>query len=145
MVRVSLPVLHCYRCIYSWHPKTEVVRICPRCKSPNWNVPEVRLPPCVGGGVGILEIIAPKRREIRALIQRYRFSKPRAFGSVARGEASPTSDVDILVKPRGGGMWELAGLPVDLGELLGRPVDVVPEDSLMWYVAPEVLAQAVPL
>jgi len=145
MVRVVLPVLHCYRCIYSWHPKTEVVRICPRCKSPHWNVPEVRLPPYVGGGLGLAEIIAPKRKEMRALVRRYRFSNPRVFGSVARGEAGPDSDVDLLVTSRGGGMWEMAGLRIDLADLLGRQVDVVPEDSLKWYAAPEILAQAVPL
>jgi uncharacterized protein len=144
-VRVALPILHCYRCFYSWHPKTEVVRICPRCKSPHWNVPEIRRPPYAGGGLGVAEIVAPKRKEIHALVRKYHFSNPRVFGSVARGEASPKSDVDILVKPHGGGLWELAGLRVDLRELLGRPVDVVPEDSLKWYVAPEVLAQAVPL
>jgi uncharacterized protein len=142
-VRVSLPLLHCYRCIYSWHPKTEVIRICPRCKSPNWNVPVVRLPPYKGGGLGVAEIIGPKRRRLLALVRKHGFSKPRVFGSVARGEAGPKSDVDLLVRWRGGGLLDMAELASDLSELLGRHVDVIPDDSLKWYVEPEILAQAV--
>lgn len=142
-VRVSLPLLHCYRCIYSWHPKSEVIRICPRCKSPHWNVPKVRLPPYAGGGLGIAEIITPKREAIRALVRRYRFSNPRVFGSVARGEAGPKSDVDLLVKYGGGGFSARIDLANDLEDLLGRRVDVIPDDSLKWYAAPEIFAQAV--
>jgi len=64
---------------------------------------------------------------------------------VARGEATPGSDVDILVQHHGGGLLDLAGLSIDLSELLGRRVDVVPDDSLRWYAAPQILAEAVPL
>jgi predicted nucleotidyltransferase len=108
-------------------------------------VPKVRLPPYAGGGLGVAEITTPKRKEIRALVRKYRFANPRVFGSVARGEAGPQSDVDILVKPRGGGLGEMAGLRVDLSDLLGRSVQVVPDDSLKGYAAPEILAQAVRL
>jgi len=145
MKTVSLPLLHCYRCIYSWTPTKSVIRRCPRCKSVRWDIPKVRLPPYDGGGLGIPEIITPKRREIRALVRKYRFSNPRVFGSVARGEAGPQSDVDLLVRYRGGGLWERAGLQIDLAKLLNREVDVVPDDSMKWYAAPEILAQAVPL
>ena len=144
-VRVALPLLHCYRCVYSWHPKAEVVRICPRCKSPHWNVPKVRLPPYRGKGLGIADIITPKRKEILALVRKYRFSKPRVFGSVARSEAGPNSDVDLLVEYRGGGFSARIDLANDLEELLGRKVDVVPDDSLKWYSEPEILAEAVPV
>jgi len=91
------------------------------------------------------EIIAPKRREIRALVRKHRYANPRVFGSVARGEAKPDSDVDILVQPRGGGLLDLAGLSIDLSQLLGRRVDVVPDDSLRWYAAPQIRAEALPL
>jgi predicted nucleotidyltransferase len=119
--------------------------MCPRCKSLKWDVPKIRRPPYLGGGLGITEIIAPNRREIRALVRKHGFSNPRVFGSVARSEAEPGSDVDLLVARRGGGLLDRAGLAIDLSKLLGRPVDVVPEGSLKWYAEPEVLAQAVPV
>jgi hypothetical protein len=48
------------------------------------------------------------------------------FGSVARGEARPDSDVDLLVNFRKGtSLYDLSGLRLDLIELLGWPVEVV--------------------
>ena len=68
----------------------------------------------------------------------------RVFGSVARKEATESSDVDILVEPdrRGFDRW---GLTVELKKLLGREVDLVPERSLHWLVQPQVIAEAIPL
>lgn len=143
--RVSLPVLHCYRCIFSWHPTVPIVRICPRCKSPNWNVPKFRRAPYGGGGVGVREIIAPRRKEIRALVRKHGFREPRVFGSVARGEADAESDVDILVRSWRGDILDRAALARELAKLLGRKVEVVPDRGLKWYAEPEILAQAVPV
>ena len=71
----------------------------------------------------------------------------RIFGSVARGEAGPDSDIDLLVEwdmtrisPWGG-----AGLDVELEQLLGRRVDIATENSLHWYIRDRVLKEAVPL
>jgi predicted nucleotidyltransferase len=144
-VRVELPVLHCYRCIFSWHPTVAIVRICPRCKSPNWDVPKIRRPPYTGGGLGIAEIIAPKRKQIRALVRRHGFTEPRVFGSVARGEAGPESDVDLLVRSWRGDILDRAALARELTALLRRETDVVPDKGLKWYAEPEILAQAVPV
>jgi predicted nucleotidyltransferase len=55
------------------------------------------------------------------------------FGSVARGEAGPDSDVDILVDLEPGnpsGMFEYVRLQIDVGELLGRKVDLVERKAL---------------
>jgi uncharacterized protein len=145
MKTVSLPVLHCYRCIYTWVPTKSVIRICPRCKSRKWDVPKIRRPPYAGGGLGVTEVIEPKRREVRALVRRHGFSNPRVFGSVARGEAKPESDVDLLVSRRNGGLLDQASLEIALRDLLGRIVEVVAEGSLKWYAEPEILAQAVPV
>lgn len=144
-VRVALPLLHCYRCIFSWHPTIPVVRICPRCKSPHWDIPKVRLPPYDGGGLGVPEIIAPKRKQIRALVRKHGFAKPRVFGSVARGEAGPKSDIDILVRSWRGDILDRVALARELAELLGRKVEVVPDQGSKWYAEPEIIAQAVPV
>lgn len=53
------------------------------------------------------------------------------FGSVARGEATESSDIDILVDlPRGKSLFDLAGLQMKLTEALGSEVDVVTYNSL---------------
>ena len=45
----------------------------------------------------------------------------------------------------GGGLLDRVAHSIELRELLGRPVDVIPEGSLKWYAESEILAQAVPM
>jgi predicted nucleotidyltransferase len=70
----------------------------------------------------------------------------RLFGSVARGEAGPDSDIDLLVEvgPEHSS-WFPAGLIIDLEQLLGCRVDVLTESGLHWYIRERVLKEAVPL
>ncbi len=143
---VSLPpLLHCYRCIYSWRPVRPVVRMCPRCKSLYWNVPKVREPPFRGGGLGVEDILGPHRKEIARLRRKYGVRSLRVFGSVARGEAGRDSDVDLLVEYR-----RVTGLATQfdfrrqLESVLGRKVELGRAESLKWYVRPQALAEAVP-
>lgn len=69
----------------------------------------------------------------------------RVFGSVARGEARPGSDVDFLVAMEPGRtVLDLAELIVDLEELLGQPVDVI-EIRRRSKAAAQIQAEAVPL
>ncbi len=70
----------------------------------------------------------------------------RVFGSVARGDSNPTSDVDFLVQlDDQRGLFDLGGLLMDLQELLGCDVDVTTEAGLRPSVADRVLADAVEL
>ncbi len=61
------------------------------------------------------------------------------FGSFARGEETPTSDVDILFVPDHSGkpftLFTHGGMLMDLQELLGRQVDLVVEGTLRPYAA----------
>ena len=70
----------------------------------------------------------------------------RVFGSLARGDSRPDSDVDLLVEagPDRTPFFP-AGLLADLEDLLGRKVDVVTEDALHWYIRARVLKEALPL
>jgi predicted nucleotidyltransferase len=73
-------------------------------------------------------------------------SNVRVFGSVARGEDSDQSDVDLLVDLRSDvGLVALSGLAREIGEILGVEVDVVPADSLKPAIRERVLAEAIPL
>ena len=91
------------------------------------------------------ELLDAKRDEILALADRYGAYNVRVFGSVARGEAGPTSDVDLLVDLRPDVGLEYIALWQDLQDLLGRDVDLVTEQALPPYLRPLVLKEAVPL
>jgi predicted nucleotidyltransferase len=86
------------------------------------------------------------RAEILRLAEKHGASNVRLFGSLARGEAGPDSDVDLLVE-----MNERrtpffpGGLIADLEDLLGCRVEVVTESGLHWYVRDRVLKEVVPL
>ena len=92
------------------------------------------------------ELLRAKREDILQTARKYGAYNVRVFGSVARGEADEKSDIDLLVdmeKERS--LLDLASLLVDLEELLGCKVDVVPEDSLRERIRGRVLKEAVTL
>jgi uncharacterized protein len=96
--------------------------------------------------MGIAEVLQTKREEILQAAARRGARHVRVFGSVARGDASPDSDVDILVDLEPGRtLFDLGGLCSDLEALLGRPVDLADEKGLSPYLRAGVLAEAVPL
>lgn len=89
------------------------------------------------------------RRHRRALIDiaaRRGARNVRVFGSVARGDDTDTSDIDLLVDlDVGVGVVSLAGLTRELAELLGVDVDVVPSAALKHAIRDEVLSEAIAL
>jgi predicted nucleotidyltransferase len=94
--------------------------------------------------LGIDDIIGDQREIILRLASARGASHVRIFGSVARGEARPDSDVDVLVK-FDGSMFELVGLWQDLQEVLGRTVSLVAEDDPSDRFMGRILREAVPL
>lgn len=94
----------------------------------------------------IAQEILSKRQDILRLASRHGARNVRLFGSVARGQAGPQSDVDFLVDMEPGRtLLDLGGLLYDLRELLQRPVDVVTEKGLRDNLRPFVIKDAVPL
>lgn len=93
--------------------------------------------------MNVWELLAEKREDILRLAAAHGAANVRVFGSAVRGDAGPDSDVDFLVELKPGS--NLLHLWADLEALLGREVDVVPEDMLHWYIRERVLAHAVPL
>ena len=91
-------------------------------------------------------VIREKRGEILRIAAKYGAHNIRVFGSLARGEANETSDVDLLVEfEPGRSLLDHSGLKIDLQELLGFKVDVVEPDALHWVIRDDVLNQAIPL
>ncbi len=87
--------------------------------------------------------LARLRKDILAAATANGAERIRVFGSVARGEERPESDVDFLVTLRPGAtLLDLTRLELQLETLLGRRVDVVTEDSLQEPIRAAALRQA---
>jgi len=96
--------------------------------------------------MGIIPIIATKRRDILDLAARCGASNVRVFGSAARGEFRPDSDVDILIDlERGRSLLDIVALKQDLEDMLSLRVDVVTEAALSPYIRDDVIKEAVSL
>jgi uncharacterized protein len=78
-----------------------------------------------------MEALRERRAEILRLARKRRARRIAVFGSVARGEARPGSDIDLLVDfEPGASLLDQVGLFQDLEELLGTGVDVVSRGGL---------------
>jgi len=96
--------------------------------------------------LSVSNIIKNRRNEILAIATRYGASNIRVFGSMAHGNESPESDIDIIVKmEKGRSLLDIIAIKQDIEELLGRKVDVVTEASISPYIRDNVLKEAVSL
>src|SRR5205807_8721911 len=99
-----------------------------------------------GDMVSLESLRAERRDEILSLAQRRGAQNLRVFGSVARGEANESSDLDLLVAwEPGRSLLDHAGLVQDLQDLLGVKVHVGTEKSLHWYARDRILHEATAL
>lgn len=89
----------------------------------------------------VLQILLQQRKE---LTERYHVASLFLFGSVARDEASPDSDIDILVEfSQPVGLFHFIELKQRLEELLGCEVDLGTPRSLKPYLKEQILKEAV--
>lgn len=95
----------------------------------------------------LLDQLRQMNTRLNSLAAQCGASRLRVFGSVARGEEQPDSDVDFLVEfPRGYDLiTQRMALAQGLGDLLHRNVDLVPEHELSPHIRAQVLAEAVPI
>lgn len=76
-------------------------------------------------------LVESRREEVMAIAARHQASRVRLFGSVARGEDGPDSDIDLLVDfDQGSSLFDLIRMSRELEALLGRAVDVVSAGGL---------------
>ena len=83
---------------------------------------------------------------VRDIARRHGVDKVRVFGSEARGEAGPASDIDLLIQlAPGRGFRDLMDFCEEIEEALQRKVDVVTEDGLSPFIRQRVLREDVAL
>jgi len=83
-------------------------------------------------------------QRLAEICRRYGIARIEVFGSAARGEARPGSDVDLLYELQPGARlgWDIEGLSDELSELFERPVDLVSRRGLHAMLRPRVLQDA---
>jgi uncharacterized protein len=81
---------------------------------------------------------------LAAICRRYGIAELAVFGSVARGDERPDSDIDLfyVLLPGARLGWEVADLNEELDELFGRKVDLGSKRSLHRLIRDEVVAEA---
>jgi len=94
-----------------------------------------RVAVCAGGVVTgmspLRDLVEARREQVKAVAARHHASRVRLFGSVARGDERPESDIDLLVDFTGdSSLFDLMRMTRELEDLLGHPVDVVSTGGL---------------
>jgi hypothetical protein len=81
------------------------------------------------------EVLQNKREQVVSIVASHGAHNIRIFGSLARGQARPDSDVDLLVKlDPGRSLLDLIAIKQDLEDLLGCAVNVVTQTALSPYI-----------
>ncbi|TAH45315.1 MAG: nucleotidyltransferase [Betaproteobacteria bacterium] len=95
----------------------------------------------------LLDTLRARKSEIEVLARTYGARRLRVFGSVARGDEGPDSDVDFLVDfPAGYDLFrQRIPLTEGLSQIVGRQVDLIPEHELNRHIRPYVLREAIDL
>lgn len=92
----------------------------------------------------MVDLVSSKREQILQAARRHGVTRVRVFGSMARGDAGPQSDIDLLVDVGPNpSPWFPGGFVAELEELLGRRVQVVTEHGLDHLLRDRVLGEAV--
>ncbi|PTD98203.1 nucleotidyltransferase family protein [Pseudothauera lacus] len=93
-----------------------------------------------------LERLSRHRVELMRMASAHKARTLSVFGSVARGEDKPDSDIDFLVEfEAGASLLDLVGLQQDIEALLGRRADVVTPNGVSPFLRERILREARPL
>ena len=81
--------------------------------------------------MGMLDTIRARRDEVYAIAKRHKAERLWVFGSCARGDETPESDIDFLVKFKPGvTLFDMGGLNSQLSRMFDRDVDVVADSTM---------------
>ncbi|NYT02780.1 MAG: nucleotidyltransferase family protein [Methanosarcinales archaeon] len=95
-------------------------------------------------GSEIIKRLKEKRNKILAIAAAHGARSVKVFGSAARGEARPDSDLDLLVEMEPGrSLLDIGRMVMDLQDLMGCKVDIVEPEGLHWYIREKILREAV--
>ena len=92
------------------------------------------------------QVLGGRRADVLRIAAAHGARNVRVFGSLARGDGGPGSDLDILIslEPRRS-LLDIVAIKQDLEDLLGRKVDVVTEAAINPYIRDQIMKDAVGL
>lgn len=98
--------------------------------------------------IGMRQATPPNIEELKGkmipVLMRYRVQRAGIFGSAARGEFRPGSDVDLLVElPEGSSLLDVVGLKLELEDKLGMEVDVGEYNAIKPRIKEKVIAEQI--
>lgn len=101
-------------------------------------------PSCTEPHNAFVPLTEVDHQRLREVCERYGVASLEVFGSVARGEDGPNSDVDLLyvLKPGVALGFDIFRLEDDLADLFGRPVDLASRGAINRYIREQVVAEA---
>ncbi|MCU7837556.1 MAG: nucleotidyltransferase family protein [gamma proteobacterium symbiont of Taylorina sp.] len=91
-----------------------------------------------------IDTLKNNKTKIQQILEQYHAENIRVFGSVARGDSTEESDIDLLVNflPNAS-LFDQVGITDELSLLLDCPVDVVSERALNKHLLPVILNEAI--
>jgi len=90
-----------------------------------------------------LELLSLRKPDLLRAIAHHRALSLRVFGSVARGEDGPASDIDFLVEfSADASLLDLVGLKQEIEDLLGRRADIVTPSGVSPFLRERILEEA---
>ena len=96
--------------------------------------------------MAVAELVTSKSRDILRITARHGADNVRVFGSAARGECRPDSDIDVLIDlAPDRSLLDIVAIKQDLEDLLGLEVHVVTMESVSPYIRDQVIKEAVGL
>ena len=91
-----------------------------------------------------MESIQEIKEKITPILQRYGIKKAAIFGSLAKGEAKISSDVDILVEIKSDmSLLDFIGIKIELEEALKMKVDLVEYETIKPIIKEKILSEQV--
>jgi predicted nucleotidyltransferase len=92
----------------------------------------------------LMDRLREKQEDIMRIAESNGARNLKVFGSVARGEEGPESDIDLLVEMEPErNLLDMGRLLMDLQDFLGCKVNIVGPEGLHWYIRKKVLSEAV--
>jgi len=84
------------------------------------------------------------KKKIISILVKYGIKKILIFGSYARNEATPNSDLDLIVEfPEGTSLLDHIGIEFELSEALNMKIDLLSQNGISLYIKDQIMKEAV--